>query len=117
MSDFQPRTLDPGAARVVALMRQAPIATGVPTAEQAREAFRIGRRNLNAEPPTIASVEALRAPGPGGSIPLRLYRGVNVAAGELLPALVFFIREVGSSATLIPTTVFAAAWPALPAAS
>lgn len=90
MSEFQPRTLDPGAARVVALMRQAPIATGVPTAEQAREAFRISRRNLNAEPPTIASVEALTAPGPGGSIPLRLYRGVNVATGELLPALVFF---------------------------
>jgi len=90
MSEFQRRSLDPGAARVVALMCQVPIANGDPTAEQAREAFKSSRRNLNAEPPAIASVEALTAPGPGGAIPLRLYRGINVAEGQLLPALVFF---------------------------
>lgn len=84
------RTLDPGAARVVALMRQASAATGEPTPEQARAAFRSSRQALAAAPVEIVAVENLSTPGPGGEIPLRLYRGIETSEGENLPALMFF---------------------------
>ncbi|MBX8494140.1 alpha/beta hydrolase [Pseudomonas cichorii] len=84
------RKLDPGAARVIALMRQTLTATGEPTPEQARAAFRTSRKALAAVPVEIAAVENLSAPGPGGEIPLRLYRGIETAEDETLPALLFF---------------------------
>ncbi len=84
------RMLDPGASRVIALMRQAPVASGEPTPEQARTAFRNSRLALAAAPVNIAAIENLSASGPGGEIPLRLYRGIETADGETLPALLFF---------------------------
>jgi acetyl esterase len=90
MSSVTRRQLDPGAARVVALMRKAPAITGEPSAEQARAAFRNSRLALAAQAPEIAAVEDLVAPGPEGDIPLRLYRGIEAQAGSALPALLFF---------------------------
>jgi acetyl esterase len=42
------------------------------------------------EPPDMAEVRALTAPGPAGPIPLRLYRPFGAVSGAALPALVFF---------------------------
>ncbi len=40
--------------------------------------------------PEVAAVSDLVAPGPGGPIPLRLYRGLGTAADARLPVLVYF---------------------------
>jgi len=82
--------LDPHAAQVLALIRMA----GRPafetmTAPQARAMYRDSRAALSPEPPPVASVQDLVAPGPGGSIPIRLYRGIGTAT-ENLPVLMFF---------------------------
>lgn len=90
MSSIARRKLDPGAARVVALMRQTPAVAGEPSAEQARAAFRNSRLALASPAPQIAAIEDLVAPGPGGDIPLRLYRGIEAQTGSALPALLFF---------------------------
>jgi len=56
-------------------------------AEEARELFRAGRDALAPEPMVVAELRDLTMPGPGGTIPLRLYRP---EPGAVLPGLVFF---------------------------
>ena len=61
------------------------------TAPEARELFLAAREVLAPDPPTVAEVRELSAPGPtGAAVPLRLYRGATTAPGEILPALVYF---------------------------
>src|SRR5205085_10799582 len=55
-----------------------------------REVSRNSRAVLQPDPPEVAEVRELRANGPAGPIPLRLYRGIGTAAGGVLPALVYF---------------------------
>jgi acetyl esterase len=84
------RTLDPDNQRVLDLMKAAgrpPVASLEPP--QAREMYRAGRGVLQPDLPEMADVRDLSAPGPGGAIPLRLYRGLGTQAGQL-PVLVFY---------------------------
>jgi acetyl esterase len=55
-----------------------------------RELYRETRGRLGAAPPEVAGVESVRAPGPAGAIPIRLYRPLGAGAEERLPALVYF---------------------------
>ena len=55
-----------------------------------RELYRETRAKLGASPPEVAHVEALRAAGPSGAIPIRLYRPLGSRADERFPALVYF---------------------------
>jgi len=83
--------LDPGAQRVLDLIREAgrpPYETLPPS--EARALYRKGRVLLQPEPPPVALVRDLTAPAPHGTIPLRLYRGAGTAPERALPALVFF---------------------------
>lgn len=82
--------LDPHAEQVLALVRMAQRpAFETVTAPQAREMYREGRAAVSPEPPHVASVRELSAPGPAGTIPLRLYRGADTA-DRPLPVLMFF---------------------------
>lgn len=56
-------------------------------AAEARLLYMAGRKVLAPEPMPVAEARELTAPGPGGPIPLRLYRP---SADALLPVLVFF---------------------------
>ena len=83
--------LHPDAQRVLDLVK----ASGRPPYETlapatAREFYRNARTVLQPDPPEVAEVRDLLAPGPSGPIPLRLYRGVGTSAGSLLPALIYF---------------------------
>jgi acetyl esterase len=83
--------LDPDCQRVLDLIREAgrpPYETLTPA--EARETYRAGRRVLQPDPPEVAEVRNLKAPGPQGEIPLRLYRGIGTERGAALPALVYF---------------------------
>ncbi len=84
-------SLDPDCQRVHELYRLA----GRPPLEtlsvgEAREAMQRGREILQPDPPEMSEVRALSCLGPGGPIPLRLYRPKSAAPGEKLPALVFY---------------------------
>src|SRR5262249_27090428 len=84
-------TLDPDAQRVLDLIRESgrpPYETLTPS--EAREFYRAGRRILQPDPPEVAEVRNIKAPGPQSEIPLRLYRGIGTARGAALPALVYF---------------------------
>jgi acetyl esterase len=73
--------LDRSAAMVLDMIRLsgAP-ATNTLTPEQARTAYRAARTALSPEPPPLAEIRDLTAPGRNGTIPLRLYRdGTNPA--------------------------------------
>ena len=59
-------------------------------AEGARKLYRETRGALAAPAQEVASVVALRAAGPGGEIPVRLYRPLGSTAAEALPVLVYF---------------------------
>ena len=62
------------------------------TPQEARSFYRDRRAVLQPDPPAVAQVQALRAPGPHGPIPLRLYRPLPsalVTAGTL-PVLVYY---------------------------
>jgi acetyl esterase len=80
--------LDPDAQTLLDMVRAAnrPAFETVGAAE-ARLLYLAGRRVLAPEPMPIAETRDLTAPGPGGPIPLRLYRP---AAEGTLPVLVFF---------------------------
>jgi acetyl esterase len=83
--------LHPDAQRVLDLIRESgrpPYDAMEPAA--ARQLYRNARTVLQPDPPDIAAVRDLLAPGPQGPIPLRLYRGLGTADGAALPALVFF---------------------------
>lgn len=84
-------TLDPDAGRVLDLIRQSgrpPYETLQPL--EARDLYRKGRAVLQPDPPDVAEVIDLTAPGPAGPLKLRLYRGAATAGDHLLPGLIFF---------------------------
>ena len=87
-----PVTLDPSAAQIVQLFRQA----GRPSLEtlsppDARIAYLMGRAVTQPEPPELQSVKPLMVPGPAGPIPLRLYTPNGIVGQDALaPGLVFF---------------------------
>jgi acetyl esterase len=83
--------LHPDAARVCEMIVAAnrpPLETMTPA--EARLAYLAARAVLQPDPPPVAEVAALEAPGPGGPIPLRLYRGHGADKGAPQPALVYF---------------------------
>jgi acetyl esterase len=59
-------------------------------AAAARALYRETRGKLSAAPPEVACVTDLRATGPAGDIPVRLYRPLGSSEGEALPVLVYF---------------------------
>ncbi|HSD53682.1 MAG TPA: alpha/beta hydrolase, partial [Burkholderiales bacterium] len=59
-------------------------------APAARALYRETRGKLAAAPPEVARVADLRASGPAGDIPVRLYRPLGSPDGEPLPVLVYF---------------------------
>jgi acetyl esterase len=68
---------------------------GIPPAHtlspaQGREFYLVRRTFTQPAPPQVALVRDLAAPGPGGPIPLRLYRPLGSAASDVLPVLVYF---------------------------
>jgi acetyl esterase len=84
-------TLDPDAQRVCELI----VAVGRPpfetlTPAEARAAYLGSRQILQPDPEPVAEVKELRAPGPAGPVPLRLYRGQDASSDKPQPALVFF---------------------------
>ncbi len=58
--------------------------------KDARQLFRETRPASTPTPPEIGAVKNVTADGPGGPIPLRVYRPAAVASGTALPALVFY---------------------------
>ncbi len=81
--------LDPQAQAVLDLVAKA----GRPpyyklSPAEARQQFRETRRPLQPEPPEMAVVRDLRADGPAGTIPLRLFRPRNAPTSA--PGLVYF---------------------------
>ncbi|HYA66674.1 MAG TPA: alpha/beta hydrolase [Burkholderiaceae bacterium] len=67
-----------------------PVYTLSPT--EARLSYRERGLLTQPEPPPVARVQHLQAPGPAGEIPLRLYRPLypNVADSGLVPVLIYF---------------------------
>ena len=59
-------------------------------AVEARRLYKETRAALAPPAPDVAEVRDLSAPGPGGTIPLRWYRGLGTEAGAALPVLVYF---------------------------
>ena len=57
---------------------------------EAREVYRARRFFTQPEPPPVASVRDLEAPGPHAGIPLRLYRPQGGTAAAPLPVLVYY---------------------------
>jgi acetyl esterase len=83
-------SLDPDNQRVLDLIKAAarpPIYTLPP--QQAREAYRLSRGPFQPELPEVSEVLTRAAPGPGGEILLRCYRGRDTTEGKL-PALLFY---------------------------
>src|SRR3989441_6726432 len=83
--------LDPQAQEVINLaIKAGRPAYNTLSPKDARQLFRETRPASTPTPPEIGAVRNLVAEGPGGPIPLRVYRPTGVAAGAALPALVFF---------------------------
>ena len=83
--------LDPQAQEVINLV----IKSGRPayntlSPKDARQLFRETRPAATPTPPEIGAVRNLVAEGPGGPIPLRVYRPAGVASGVALPGLMYF---------------------------
>src|SRR5437867_9522803 len=83
--------LDPQAQAVIDLV----IKSGRPayntlSPKDARQLFRETRPASTPTPPEIGAVRNLVANGPGGPIPLRVYRPAGVAASVALPGLKYF---------------------------
>ena len=81
--------LDPQAKALLELM----VARGVPpthtlTPAEARAFYRDRRAVTQPDPPDVAEVRDLSAPGPAGPVPLRLYRPAGVAKPS--PVLVYY---------------------------
>jgi len=84
-------SIDPQAQAVIDLA----IKSGRPayhtlSPKEARQLFRETRPASTPTPAAIGEVKNLTANGPGGPIPLRVYRPAGVAADTKLPVLVFF---------------------------
>ena len=60
------------------------------TPEQARAEYMRSRRVLNPDPPEVATVVDRAIPGPGGPLPVRIYRAFGTEPTAQLPALVYF---------------------------
>jgi acetyl esterase len=83
--------LHPQAQALLRLMEEKKIPpTQTLPVREAREFYRVRRAVTQPEPPEVALVRDLAAPGPGGPIPLRLYRPAGSAAGQVLPVLVYY---------------------------
>jgi acetyl esterase len=84
-------TLDPDVERLLELIKASgrPALDSLPPPE-ARLAYKAGRAVLQPDPAEVASVRDLTVPGPGGPIPVRLYRGIGTEAGRKLPCLVYY---------------------------
>jgi acetyl esterase len=83
--------LDPQVQEVITLV----IKSGRPayntlSPKDARQLFRETRPASTPTPPEIGAVKHVTADGPGGPLPLRVYRPAGVASGTALPALVFY---------------------------
>jgi acetyl esterase len=83
--------LDPQAQDVINLV----IKSGRPayntlSPKEARQLFRETRPAATPTPAEIGAVRDLTADGPGGPIPVRVYRPAGVAAGTALPVLVYY---------------------------
>ena len=83
--------LDPQVQEVIKLV----IKSGRPayntlSPKDARQLFRETRPASTPTPPEIGAVKNVTADGPGGPIPLRVYRPAGAASGTPLPALVFY---------------------------
>src|SRR2546425_4617931 len=83
--------LDPQAQEVINLV----IKSGRPayntlSPKDARQLFRETRPASTPTPAEIGAVKNLNADGPGGPIPLRVYRPAGVPAGTPLPVLVYY---------------------------
>jgi acetyl esterase len=83
--------LDPQAQAVIDLV----IKSGRPayhtlSPKEARQLFRETRPASTPTPPEIGEVKNMTANGPGGPIPLRVYRPAGVAPDTPLPVLVYF---------------------------
>ena len=90
MSVHEPVPVDPDLARLLELSRQA----GYPpfeamTPKTARSAYSASIAALEPAPLEVASVRDLTIDGPGGPLPLRIYRGLGTAADDRLPCLLF----------------------------
>jgi acetyl esterase len=59
-------------------------------ASAARALYRETRGKLAAAPPEVGRVVELRAMGPAGDIPVRLYRPLGSSEGDRVPVLVYF---------------------------
>jgi acetyl esterase len=60
------------------------------TPDEARRFYRERRGFTQPDPPEVALVEDLQAPGPAGPIPVRHYRPLGSDATQRLPVLVYF---------------------------
>src|SRR5690349_2142810 len=69
---------------------QPPPPANPPAPERAREASRRLRLLSQPDLPHVAEVREFSATGPGGVIPLRLYRGASTLSSETLPLLVYY---------------------------
>jgi len=58
--------------------------------DQARAQYMHGRAGFLAAEEAVASAADASIPGPGGAIPVRIYRPLGSHAGDILPALLFF---------------------------
>jgi acetyl esterase len=83
--------LDPQAREVLDRVARADVPPysrlGAPAA---RALYRETRGKLAAAPPEVARVTELRAAGPAGDIPVRVYRPLGSSEDDRLPALVYF---------------------------
>jgi acetyl esterase len=83
--------LDPDAQRVLDLIKAAgrpPFDTLSP--DEARAFFAAGRTVMQPEPPDVAKVQDLEAPGPNGPVRLRAYRALGTEARAVLPVLIYY---------------------------
>jgi len=83
--------LDPDAQRVLDMIK----AAGRPafntlTPDEARAFFAAGRTIMQPDPPEVAEMRDLEAPGPNGPVKLRLYRALGSASGTVLPVLIYY---------------------------
>lgn len=84
-------TLHPGAQAVLDLIAEA----GRPSFEEmtvpeCREAYVNSRKALQPDPIDISEIRNLIMPGPGGDIPLRMYRASPLVEGNPQPVIVYF---------------------------
>lgn len=83
--------LHPQARALLDLIRERGIPpTHTLSPEDARRVYRERRQFTQPDPPVVAQVQDLAAPGPAGQIPLRLYRPAGSADSAALPVLVYF---------------------------